>query len=83
MKMKYFNISRQREVNCIYVGYDTEDEEVYIKFLRKNKKEDWEILGFFEDTIAEMKLINVKEKNIDNICENLEKICNDTRYEEY
>ena len=83
MEMKYFNISRRREVDCIYVGYDIEDKEVCIKFLRKNKKEDWEILGFFEDTIAEMKLINVKEKNIDNICENLEKICNDTRYEEY
>lgn len=76
MKLEDFKIDRQRKVDFIYIKYYKKDKEVSIEFLKENKKEDWEELGYYEDTVATMYLEDVEEKDIKNIVKNLGKICN-------
>lgn len=80
MKLEDFIIYRQREIDFIYIQHCRRNKEISIDFLKENKKEDWEELGYYEDTVASMFLEDVEEEDMKNIVKNLGKIC-DLEYE--
>lgn len=75
MKIKKFEIKGKQEVDCIYIEHYKKSKEICLDFLKKNKKEDWEELGYYSETIAKMFITDANKKDMNNIFENLDKIC--------
>lgn len=83
MKIEKFEIKGEQEVDFIYIQHCKKNKEIVLDFLKKNKEEDWEELGYFSGTIAVMYITDAKEKDMDNILENLNKICGESCEIEY